>query len=392
MLWPQISILKYIPALRFMVPRIPRLFPWLWASALAFLLLVACGKNDPEQEADDDTPVVTTPYSLALPSKFPQSVTIPVDNPLTEEGVKLGRLLFYETKLSRDNSMSCGSCHQQSKAFTDGRAHSLGVDGQEHPRGAMSLANVVWETSLNWDGAATTLETQARIPIENAVELHQSLAAGVAKLRQTDLYPPLFRQAFGSKIVTEENTLKALAQFERTLISANSRFDKYNNGDRTALTQQELQGLNLFNTHPVVITLPGANCFHCHGAPLFTARDFFNNGLDATFTDLGRGSVTKQGFDNGKFKAPSLRNIALTAPYMHDGRFQTLEQVLDHYSDHVQLNSPSLDPNLLDAANSPFNNQLALTATQKKQIIAFLNALTDSAFIQDSRFSDPFKP
>ncbi|HEX8350781.1 MAG TPA: cytochrome c peroxidase [Hymenobacter sp.] len=372
--------------------RFTRSSSWLWASALVFSLVVGCSKNDPEQESEDDTPVATTPYQLLLPDKFPQNVTIPSDNPLTEEGVNLGRFLFYETKLSRDNSMSCGSCHQQSKAFTDGRARALGVDKQEHPRGAMSLANVLWETSLNWDGAVATLEQQARIPIENTVELHQSLAEGVSKLQQTDLYPPLFRAAFGSKVITEDNVLKALAQFERTLISADSRFDRYNKGDRTALNQQELQGLNLFNTHPVAVTLPGANCFHCHGAPLFTARDFFNNGLDATFTDLGRGGVTKQGFDNGKFRAPSLRNIALTAPYMHDGRFQTLEQVLDHYSDHVQLGSPNIDPNLLDGTNSPFSNQLTLTATQKKQVIAFLNTLTDSTFIKDSRFSDPFKP
>jgi len=391
MLCAQRCILKDLPALS-MLPSVTRLSSWLWIALLPLALLTACGKTDPEQESEDDTPVVTTPYSLALPSKFPQNVTVPADNPLTEEGVKLGRFLFYETKLSRNNTMSCGSCHQQSKAFTDGRARALGVDGQEHPRSTMSLANVLWETSLNWDGAVATLEQQARIPIENSVELHQSLADGVVKLQQTDLYPPLFRQAFGTKVITEENVLKALAQFERTLISANSRFDKYNSGDRSALNQTELQGLNLFNTHPVAVSLPGANCFHCHGAPLFTAREFFNNGLDATFTDLGRGGVTKQNFDNGKFKAPSLRNIALTAPYMHDGRFQTLAQVLDHYSDHVQLNSPNIDPNMLDAANDPFNNQLTLTATQKKQLIAFLNTLTDSTFIQDARFSDPFKP
>lgn len=367
-----------------------RLLSWSWAPALLIFLLAACNKSDPAQETEE--PAVTTPYSLVLPAKFPQNVTVPTDNPLTEEGVKLGRFLFYETKLSRNNTMSCGSCHQQSKAFTDGRARALGVDGQEHPRNTMSLANVLWENSLNWDGAASTLEEQARLPIENTVELHQSLAAGVSKLQQTDLYPPLFQKAFGSKTITEENTLKALAQFERTLISADSRFDRFNAGERTALTQTELQGLSLFNTHPVTGMLPGANCFHCHNAPLFTARDFFNNGLDATFTDLGRGGVTKQSFDNGKFRAPSLRNIALTAPYMHDGRFKTLEEVLDHYSDHVQLNSPNLDPNLLDGANSSFSNQLVLTPTQQKQVIAFLRALTDSTFIQDPRFSDPFKP
>lgn len=366
---------------------------WLWLVSSGLLLLAACHKTEPEQETTDEEPsVITTPYSLVLPSRFPQNPVIPADNLLTQEGVELGRYLFYEPQLSRNNSLSCGSCHQQSKAFTDGRARALGVDGQLHARGAMSLANVLWETSLNWDGAVPTLEAQGRIPIENPVELHQSLTVGVQKLQQTDRYPPLFQRAFGSKIITEENVLKALAQFERTLISADSRFDRYSNGDRTALTRDEQLGLALFNNHPVAGTIAGANCFHCHSIPTFTVRDFFNNGLDLTFADLGRGDVTGSSFDNGKFRPPSLRNIALTAPYMHDGRFQTLEEVVDHYSDHIQRASPNLDPNMLDAQNSPFNDQLALNAAQKQQLIAFLRSLTDSTFIQDPRFSDPFRP
>ncbi|WP_135393996.1 cytochrome-c peroxidase [Hymenobacter metallicola] len=346
--------------------------------------------------------MVTTPYQLVLPAGFPQDVKIPASNPLTEEGVALGRMLFYEPKLSRNNTMSCGSCHQQSKAFTDGKALALGVDGMPNTRGAMSLANILWEPTLNWEGAAVGLETQARQPIENPVEMHQRLGEGVSKLQQTESYPPLFHKAFGSRTITEENVLKALAQFERTLISANSRYDKYLRGE-TQLSSQEIAGKVLFSSHPdPTIPVAGADCMHCHneGNRLFTSTDytrgaassFFNNGLDATLTDQGRFTVTGLESDRGKFRAPTLRNIALTAPYMHDGRFQTLEQVLDHYSDHVAKNSPNLDVNLQTATNKRNATQLSLSAGQKKQVIAFLLTLTDSSFIQDKRFSDPFKP
>ncbi|WP_345117547.1 cytochrome-c peroxidase [Hymenobacter algoricola] len=376
-----------------------RLYSWFLVAVAGLLLLGSC-KEDGEAEPDLDPPV-TTPYQLVLPAGFPQTVVIPADNPLTQEGVSLGRMLFYETRLSRNNTMSCGSCHQQSKAFTDGRARAVGVDGAAHTRSAMTLANLLWEPSLNWDGAATGLEGQARTPIENPVEMHQSLAEGVSKLQQTGLYPPLFRAAFGAATITEATVLKALAQFERTLISANSKYDKLKRKEISRLTTEEESGRQLFSTHPFPIeSLVGANCFHCHneGNLLFSSTDylrgpaatFFNNGLDATLTDTGRGGVTGLATDRGKFRAPTLRNIALTAPYMHDGRFQTLEQVLDHYSDHVQLTSPNIDPNLLDASNTFNGTQLDLTPTQKRQVIAFLKTLTDSTFVQDKRFSNPF--
>ena len=358
------------------------------------LLLPGCA-DDPEPAA------VTTPYQLTVPPGFPTGVQIPADNPTTVEGVALGRMLFYETRLSRGNAMSCASCHQQSKAFTDGRARALGVDGVPHPRGAMSLANLLWEPALNWDGAAAGLEAQARKPIENPVELHQALAEGVTKLQQTDRYPPLFRAAFGSTTITEASVLKALAQFERTLISSNSKYDKLRRKEISRLSSDEQAGLQLFLNHPdPANNITGANCFHCHGEGnlLFSSTDyvrgpaasFFNNGLDASPADAGRGGVTGLATDRGKFRAPTLRNIALTAPYMHDGRFQTLQQVLDHYSDHVQLSSPNLDINLQSSSNTPNGTQLDLTATQKRQVIAFLLTLTDSTFIQDKRFSSPF--
>ncbi|RSK33868.1 cytochrome-c peroxidase [Hymenobacter metallilatus] len=365
---------------------------------LRFLLLLAalasgaasCQDKGEEQE----TPYVTTPYALALPAGLPQNVAVPTGNPLTVEGVALGRRLFYEVKLSGNGTQSCGSCHQQSRAFTDGQLRAIGADGLAHRRNTMSLVNLLWEKSLTWDGAATNLEQQARTPIENPVEMHQLLAEGVRKLQQTELYPPLFQQAFGSSTITEDNVLKALAQFERTLISANSRYDRYLRKE-ISLSPTERAGAALFNNHPGEVSglfIRGGACHHCHISEngLFSSPDFFNNGLDLTFTDPGRGGVTNLPADRGKFKAPSLRNIAQTAPYMHDGRFSTLEQVLDHYNEHIQVNSPGVDPNVL-LSNTPNGTKLDLTAQEKAQLVAFLKTLTDSTFLTDKRFSDPFK-
>ncbi len=346
-----------------------------------------------QHAADAPAPVAfpaPAPYALALPALFPGPPAQPADNPLTVEGVALGRRLFYEKALSLDNSKSCGSCHQQGKAFTDGLARAAGVGGARHARSAMPLQNLLWEPRLTWDGAATSLEQQARTPIENAVELHQPLRAGVARLQQLPQYPPLFGQAFGTSAITEENTLKALAQFERTLISSNSRYDRYRRGERSLFSADEVRGLQLFTVHPNG-TLRGGNCSDCHTGELQTDHNFRNNGLDAAFTDLGLGSQTGLPADNGRFRVPSLRNVALTAPYMHDGRLATLQDVLDHYNEHVQFASPTIDPLLLNTTNDPRqqSRNLELTAPEKAQIIAFLRTLTDSTFIQDPRFAEP---
>ncbi|WBA42257.1 cytochrome-c peroxidase [Hymenobacter canadensis] len=362
------------------------------------LLAAACGKDPDDPAPPNPPPAPATPYTLVLPSQLPQSVTLPADNPLTVEGIELGRKLFYETRLSSTNTMSCGSCHQQSKAFTDGRTRAVGVDGIPHPRNTMSLVNLLWEPNLNWDGSATTLEAQARTPIENPVELHQSLAVGVSKLQQTALYPPLFAQAFGSATVTEANVLKALAQFERTLISSNSRYEK-SLLRQAALSADERAGRVLFFNHPGeggIVTARGGSCDHCHNGNnfLFTASrlgttQYFNNGLDLTFTDQGRFNVTGLNADRGRFRVPTLRNIALTAPYMHDGRFRTLEEVVNHYNEHMLSNSPNVDPILL-LSNTTGGTKLDLTTTEKRQLVAFLKTLTDSTFIQNPRFSNPF--
>ena len=362
------------------------------AAGLLLLSLTACTHDaDTVDLANPAGPVAPpTAYNLVVPSNFPQLIAPPATNALTVEGVALGRQLFYEKVLSLDNTVACATCHRQELAFTDGLAHALGVNQGRSPRSAMSLSNLAWEPTLTWDGAVTTLEAQARIPIEKPVEMHQSLTVGVVHLQQQPAYPPLFRKAFGSSTITEENTLKALAQFERTLISSNSRFDRFRRGDRTALSPYEQQGLVLFNTHPNGV-LRGGNCGDCHSGDLQSNHALSNNGLDATLTDLGLGAITGQPTDNGKFRVPSLRNIALTAPYMHDGRFATLEEVVSHYNEHVALNSPNIDPLMLNTTNDPRQQSLTLdlTTDEKAKIISFLRALTDSTFIRDPRFAKP---
>ncbi len=361
---------------------------------LATLLLLAgaCTKEDLKIEPATQAFPPPTPYALALPEfPFPVPlVPLPAANPLTVEGIELGRQLFYEKALSLDNTQSCGSCHQQRRAFTDGLARAVGVAGLPHPRSAMPLQNLLWEPRLTWDGSATALEVQARTPIEAAVEMHQPLAAGVARLQRLAQYPALFGRAFGSSTVSEANVLRALAQFERTLVSSNSRFDRYQRGEPGVLTVEELTGMRLFSTHPDG-RVRGGNCADCHGGALQTDRAFRNNGLDATTPDAGLAAVSNRPTDRGKFRVPSLRNIALTAPYMHDGRLPTLEAVLDHYNAHVALTSPNLDPLLFNTTNDPLqlSRTLDLTAREKAQIIAFLRTLTDDEFVQNPQFADP---
>lgn len=354
-----------------------------------FLWMVACQPDEQPARKPDET----GPYDLQTPAYF-GDFRLPADNPLTKEGVALGRMLFYEKRLSNNNTIACANCHQQAKAFTDGQAISLGSEGQPGNRSAMSLGNLLWAKKLFWDGRANTLEEQALVPIQDPLEMHQTLDQAVAKLQATELYPSKFKQVFGSETISAATIAKALAQFERTLISSDSKYDRYQNKTYQP-TAQELRGEELFFTHPVAGSLRGGNCGDCHGGNLMSLNSFHNNGLDAEFAnDLGLEEVTGKAFDRGKFRAPSLRNIALTAPYMHDGRFQTLEEVLDHYNDHVQR-SETLDPLILEASNEPIQAgqpiKLRLTEQEKQDIVAFLHTLTDSTFIQDERFSDPFK-
>lgn len=349
-------------------------------------------------ETETDSVPGTTPLRIESPEEYGTSIPTPKDNPLTVEGVELGRMLFYEKRLSANNTISCGSCHQQKHAFTDGGlALSKGAHGGDGIRNTMSLVNLAWSKNFNWDGGATSLEEQARIPMESPIEMHQGLSRSVNKLQNTSTYPPLFLKAFGSSQITEENILKAIGQFERTLVSWNSKYDRYK-AAKELLTPEERAGEALFfKPHPPV--MPGtplmartANCFDCHADKDLTRQGLItNNGLDNVFADNGLGGVTGNPKDNGKFKVPSLRNIALTAPYMHDGRFKTLEDVMNQYNTNVKKDSPGIHIEMLVSNTGNPHDQLSLTETEIKQVIAFLHTLTDTTFINNPAYSNPFK-
>ncbi|MXV15076.1 cytochrome-c peroxidase [Hufsiella ginkgonis] len=328
------------------------------------------------------------PYRLDYPPGFGNRINIPANNPTTQAGVLVGRWLFYEKALSVNNRVSCGSCHVQEKAFSDGLAFSTGVGGTPVARNSMSLANLLWSRRFFWDGRAAGLEQQAVFPLTDPHEMGQSLAISARKISMMPRYALLFKQAYGDVRVTGERIVKAIAQFERTLISANSPYDRYLDG-RYRPTAEEQKGLLLFNAAPEPTrAIRGANCARCHGGVKTYMELFHNNGLDSLPGDAGIEKLTGLPGDRGRFKAPTLRNIALTAPYMHDGRFNTLDEVLDHYSEHVKQ-SPSLSPVFRDASNEPAGRNLALRPEEKKQVIAFLHMLTDSTFTTDPRFSDP---
>lgn len=331
----------------------------------------------------------TEPFAPVYPAYFGNRTNIPASNQLTREGVYLGRLLFYETKLSAGNKISCGSCHQQRLAFTDGKTFSTGIDSIPTDRNAMSLANLLWVRNFFWDGRAGSLEQQAVTPLTAPHEMGQPLALSAEKLSRTTLYPGLFRSAFGSDTITGDQIVKALSQFERTLISASSPYDRYLSGQYQP-DAAAMNGMQLFMRAPDPgKSIRGANCGHCHGGPKLYLELFHNNGLDSVPHDAGREKLTGLAADRGRFRVPTLRNIALTAPYMHDGRFRTLDEVLDHYSEHI-AGSASLSPVLRNTSNVTGGTSLQLSKSEKKDIIAFLQLLTDSAFISNPQFSNPF--
>ncbi|TDQ11271.1 cytochrome-c peroxidase [Pedobacter metabolipauper] len=373
----------------------------------------------------DDDEVPKGEYKFVYPAYFGNRIQQAEDNPATNAGVYLGRRLFYEARLSANNSLSCGSCHMQEKAFTDGQKLSRGVDGTFSDRNAMALVNLLWARKLFWDGRSASLEGQASVPMINPHEMGQSLSASAKKLQETSYYPQLFKQVYGDEQVTGKRIVMALAQFERTLISANSRYDRYlesvenvenvknienskridkiksiervNNGDNVDkiiknanLSAEEMRGMLLFNTAPDPEKgIRGANCAHCHGGPKNYLELFHNNGLDLRSKDAGIALLTGQKTDHGRFKVPTLRNIELTAPYMHDGRFNTLEEVIEHYSEHMEQ-PESLSAFLQHESNIKGGTSLKLRSNEKKELIAFLKTLTDSTFIADPRFSNPF--
>lgn len=334
--------------------------------------------------SSEDSGYEPTPQSLAIPQIFSGNIIapiIPTNNPQTVEGVALGKKLFFDTILSADQTQSCATCHAPQNAFTDNTPTSTGIDGVFGTRNSMPLFNLAWNYNerFTWDGKELSLERQAEEPVQNPIEMHSNWENVVSKLQNHLDYPELFRLAFKTSTVTKELTTKAIAQFERTLISANSKFDNYSLGQAT-LTPQELNGLDIF------LREDKGDCFHCHGNPnnpLWTDNMFHNNGLDATFTDLGLGNITGDPNDNGKFKTPSLRNLAFTAPFMHDGRFNTLDEVINHYSEGLQ-NSSTIDPLMkkIDQGGTQLSEQ------EKADLKAFLLTLSDSSFINNPEFQD----
>jgi cytochrome c peroxidase len=316
-----------------------------------------------------------TPYRFGFSSFFPQP-DLPRDNPLTVQGVALGGRLFFERRLSKDDVQSCANCHNPHLAFSQPRRFSRGVDGELGTRNAMPLENLAWKNSFFWDGRAKTLREQVLQPIQNPIEMHESLADAVAKISADTNYPRLFENAFGSPEISADKIAHALEQFLLVQVSFDSKFDRVLNG-REKFTDDEARGYVLFNTEydPRHGQL-GADCFHCHGGALFQSQEFANNGLDSAFTDLGRYKITQRAGDEGKFSVPSLRNVAVTAPYMHDGRFRTLDEVIEHYCTGMKR-SATLDPNL---AKHP-DGGVPLNEADKKALVAFLKTLTDEKFL-----------
>ena len=368
----------------------------------SFIFLTSCAKKegctdpnalnyDPDAERSNGNCIYPpsgnspTPYEIEEPLHFAQNINpphIPTDNPLTEEGIALGRKLFYDPILSADNSQSCATCHAPQFSFGESTQFSTGIDGVQGDRNAMPLFNLAWNwnNKFFWDGRANGLEAQAFGPVVNPIEMHNTWPDAVNSLQNHPDYPTLFEVAFGNSTIDSTMVVKAIAQFERTLISANSKFDQYQLG-LVSLTPSEANGLAVF------LDDTRGDCFHCHGnpaIPLWTDNDFHNNGLDATFTDNGLGDVTGDPNDNGKFRTPSLRNLAYSAPYMHDGRFATLDEVIDHYSEGL-VNSSTIDPLMKFVGQGG----VQLSPQDKADLKAFLLSLSDDEFINNPDFQAP---
>jgi len=349
-------------------------------SFLCVIILVSCSSK--ETEHDTYEPI---PYALQIPELFEQKLIpplVPANNKLTIEGVTLGQKLFFDTILSSDNSVSCASCHNPQEAFSDSNVFSEGINGQIGTRHSMPLFNLAWnfDEKFFWDGHKFSLEQQALEPVIQANELgNLSWNIVEERLQNHAEYPNLFQKAFKTSTITKTLVTQAIAQFERTLISGNSKFDRYSLGQET-LTPQELDGLDIFMNEE------RGDCFHCHGNPnnpLWTDNKFHNNGLDATFTDLGLGQFTGDPNDNGKFKSPSIRNLEYTAPYMHDGRFATIDDVINHYSEGLQ-NSSTIDP-LMKKVDQ---GGVQLSIQDKANLKAFLLTLSDTEFVNNPQFQN----
>ena len=362
------------------------------------MLQASCSKPEPEK------PYEPTPYIIDIPFAFPTNLNIPTDNPMTIEGVELGRYLFYDGRLSGrthpDSLMTCATCHRQERSFEAGidhpdfpGGHPIGISGLKTHHFMLPMVNLVWNYSgYGWNGFLypenpiedlRNIEDFVRLAVIAKDEIDGDTTRVAALFQTIPGYPELFGKAFGSDKITFSNIERAIAQFVRTLISANSKFDRYMRGTEQ-LSQSELNGYVLFTTEE------GADCFHCHGGfgnPLFTTHLFYNNGKDTVFTDpMDRFMITNDPMDIGNYKASTLRNIELQAPYMHDGRFATLEEVIDYYSHYVQW-SPSISP-LMHHVN---RGGVQLIPSEKEDLLNFIKALRDDEFLVNPDFAKPDK-
>lgn len=371
---------------------------------LASLMLMSSCKEEPSFISDEEIlrvhlnlPSQVANYSSPqLPLFFnDQFITIqnntPTTNPTTNWGATLGRVLFYDQQLSKNNTISCASCHQQGHGFADTAQLSIGFTGGTTHRHSMALANAVYYSSgrFFWDERAATLEEQVLQPIEDSIEMGMTMPEIIQQLNETDYYPILFNNAFGSREISDERVAQALAQFIRAMISFDSKYDQGRslvadrNEDFPNFSDQENAGKRIFMTHPIV------NCFGCHNTDVFIPDNPRNNGLSAFNADEGVFVRTQNPLDIGKFKTPSLKNVAVRGRFMHDGSLRTLEEVIEHYNSGIQGN-PNLDLHLVDVSTkAPV--KMGLTELEKSQLKAFLETLTDHTFTTDPKFSDPFR-
>jgi len=357
---------------------------YIYILPVLILMIFSCGDDEPiEVVMLDETPYVLEYGNLPDPE-------LPADNMLTKQGVQLGRMLFYEKMLSLDGSQSCASCHNQADAFSDTLKFSIGVEMLPGKRQAMAVFNMAWNSNeFFWDGRAHLLRDQSLNPIEDPFEMNETLDNVIAKLSASQLYKDQFTRAFGSDEVTSEKMSLAMEQFMLSIMSYDSKYDKFLAGE-VQLSESEERGRLLFETeyNPFFPELSGADCAHCHGGSNFENDQYMNNGLDmdASFADIGREDVTGNLADKAKFKVPTLRNINLTPPYMHDGRFKSLEEVIDHYNSDIKQSS-TLDPALIQVVD---NGGLNLTEQDKADLVNFLKTMTDQTFVNNQEYTDPF--
>ncbi len=348
---------------------------------LILLMFCACQNEDIDNSYQDlnennqpDNPVF---LDINVPSNFPEPTYDIENNRPTQAGFELGKRLFYDGRLSSTGVISCGFCHIQEFAFTH-HTHivSHGVNGALGTRNAQSLQNMIFMKDFNWDGSVSHLDAQPIVPITTEVEMNESISNVLSKLRNDEQYVEMFNQAFENDTIDTQNMFKAISQFVMMMVSSDSKYDKVMRNEGSSFTDIESQGKSVFDQ----------KCASCHSGALFTDQSYRNNGLpnDPLYDDEGRKRVTGEEDDKYKFKVPSLRNIAITFPYMHDGRFQTLREVLDHYDEGIEQ-TQNLDDIFIQV-----NGQLGipLSETEKDQIIAYLNTLTDDNFILDNRFSE----